>query len=189
MEKVLISGTGRCGTTFIMKILTLLDYNTGFTKEKYLDNINETCNAGLELPFHKKNKDVYIFKSPIFIQKIKSIIEYNKSWMKIKLMIIPVRHYESSAESRVKNGNGPGGLWEAKNKQEQISFYKKIMADYIYYMEKYGIKTIFLNFGKMIGNKNYLYHKLKPLMDEKNVSFEKFSLVFDEASSTSKPKK
>ena len=29
MEKILITGTGRCGTTFLIKLFSFLGYNTG----------------------------------------------------------------------------------------------------------------------------------------------------------------
>ena len=35
MEKILITGTGRCGTTFLIKLFSFLEFDTGFTKNDY----------------------------------------------------------------------------------------------------------------------------------------------------------
>jgi hypothetical protein len=40
----------------------------------------------------------------------------------------------------------------------------------------------------MISDKAYLFNKLKTILDEKNIGIKEFSLVYDEASLTSKPK-
>lgn len=54
-------------------------------------------------------------------------------------------------------------------------------------MTKYEINTIFLDFDMMIKSKSYLYNKLASLFEENNISFEFFSLMYDEASLSSKP--
>ena len=38
-HKVYISGTGRCGTTFLVIILSYLGLNTGYTKETFTNHI------------------------------------------------------------------------------------------------------------------------------------------------------
>jgi hypothetical protein len=43
-EKILITGTGRCGTTFLIKLFTFLGFDTGFDKTNYQMNtiVSET---------------------------------------------------------------------------------------------------------------------------------------------------
>ena len=142
MEKILISGTGRCGTTFLIKLFTFLGYDTGYTRQNYSNSIFKNCNSGMEKDFKAPN---YIIKNPNFMINIKNIVQN----VKIQYMIIPIRKYEQSAESRVKNKNSPGGLWNAKSLQEQIKFFHKLMADYLEVMVKHDIPTIFLDFGKI----------------------------------------
>lgn len=189
MDKIFISGTGRCGTTFLMKLFTLLDYKTGYDKKTYLTHVFKNCNSGLEIDPTRNSKELEIFKSPKLIADIDDILKKNKDWLKLKLMIIPVRNYEKAAQSRVKHGHRRGGLWNAKDKQTQIRYYKNIIADYVHYMLKHNINTIFLDFDEMVSNKEYLYVNLKPLFMERNITFEKFSDAYDKASATSKPKK
>jgi len=174
MEKVYISGTGRCGTTFLIKIFSFLGFDTGFTKENYKYFISENCNAGMERSY----KCVYnVVKHPWIIENIDMV--YNNPHIKIKYMIIPVRDLRESAKSRVKNGYHNGGFWNATDEESQLAFYNKIMANYIHIMVKYDIPTIFINFEKMITDKFYLYEILSPVLSEKNITFEHFCEIYD----------
>jgi hypothetical protein len=155
MNKILISGTGRCGTTFLIKLFTFLDFDTGFNITNYNKYIFKNCNSGMEKSYNESN---YVLKNPNFIVNIDDIIMNN---IKIKYMIIPIRDYIESAKSRVNNGYENGGLWNATNMDNQIEYYNKIMANYLYSMTKYEINTIFLDFNTMVTSSLYLYNKLK----------------------------
>lgn len=184
MEKILITGTGRCGTTFLIRLFSFLDYDTGYDKNNYSEYIYKNCNSGMEKDY---SENYYILKNPCFMENIETII--NDSSIIVKLVIIPIRDYKLSAISRVRNGdvNVPGGLWNAVNEESQIEFYNKIMSNFIYHMTKYNINTIFIDFDKMITDKQYLFNKLKNILDEKNIDYVFFSQIFDEVSQISKP--
>ncbi len=181
MEKILITGTGRCGTTFLIKLFTFLEFDTGFNINNYSNYIFNNCNSGMELNIDSEN---YILKNPEFILNIHNIIDNHK----IKFVIIPIRDLILSAKSRVNNCNETGGLWNAIDEEEQIVFYNKIIANYIYIMTKYDIPTIFIDFDKMISDEEYLFNKLKIILDEKNINFEFFSNMYKIASETSRPR-
>lgn len=183
MSKILITGTGRCGTTFLIKLFTFLGFDTGFTKKNFSHYIFTNCNAGMEKQYSVNH---YIVKSPSFIDDIEKIIKSNTS---IKLVIIPIRDYKLSAESRFTHANKSGGLWNAKTVDEQIGFYHKIMSNYLHHMVQYEINTLFLSFEKMTTDKKYLFDKLKNILDEKSIDFDTYSLVYDEVSETSRPQK
>ena len=182
MEKILITGTGRCGTTFLIKLFSFLDFDTGYDRNNYKLSIYSNCNSGME----KKYKDNYrVLKNPTFIMDIENIV--NDTTIKIKNVIIPIRDLNISAKSRVKHGEKEGGLWTANDELSQLEFYKNILTNYIVISTKYDINTIFLDFDKMINDKTYLFYKLKNILDEKNINFETFSNIYDEVSLTSKP--
>jgi hypothetical protein len=107
--------------------------------------------------------------------------------VKIKTVIIPIRIYTKAAQSRVKNTIYRGGLWNATDEISQIQYYNKIMADYMFFMTKYEINTIFIDFDNMITNKKYLFDKIKNILDEKNIDFDRFSNIYDEVSLISRP--
>jgi len=135
---------------------------------------------------HQIDYNYYILKNPEFINNINEIIMSNK--IKIKQVIIPVRCYKQSADSRMLYNINPGGLWNSTNINEQLDFYNKIMANYILIMTKYDINTLFLDFDRMINDKKYLFDKIKHILDEKNITFEHFVNIYDEVSLTSKPR-
>jgi len=181
MEKILITGTGRCGTTFLIKLFSFLDFNTGYNRDNYINYIDSNCNSGMERYY---NENYYILKNPNFIRNIKIILEDTS--VKIKTVIIPIRNLKVSAKSRAKYGNSAGGWWYANNEFSQIKFYKDILVNYMYYMTKYDINTIFIDFDKMINDKSYLFNKLKNILDENNIDYETFSKVYDEVTLISK---
>jgi len=181
MEKILITGTGRSGTTFLIKLFSFLEFDTGYDRNNYKEFIHSNCNSGMEKNYKANN---YIIKNPLFMSNIKYILEDRS--VKIKTIIIPIRDFKLSANSRFKYRLNAGGLWNAINEQTQIQYYKDIMVNYIYFMTKYDINTIFIDFDKMISDKQYLFNKLKNILDEKNITFELFCNVYDEVSLTSK---
>lgn len=175
-KKILISGTGRCGTTFLIKLFTFLDFDTGYTKINYKSSIRRNCRSGMEKGYNDKN---YILKNPRFIKNIKNIV--NDKSIEIEYFILPIRDYEKSAESRVKHGKANGGLWGAEDKQGQINFYYKIISTYMLYYIKYNIPTIFLDFEKMVSDKEYLFEKLHPILLKNNITKERFNIEYKEA--------
>ena len=127
MEKILITGTGRCGTTFLIKLFSFLDFNTGYDRNNYQKRILSNCNSGMERSY---KENYYIIKNPYIINNIKNIAQDTS--ITIKYVIIPIRDLQMSANSRVKHGKNPGGLWCAKDKLSQIDFYKNILTNYIF---------------------------------------------------------
>jgi hypothetical protein len=182
MEKILITGTGRCGTTFLIKLFSFLDFNTGYDRNNYKNSIFSNCNSGMERNY-KENYN--IIKNPSFIDDIENIAQDTS--ITIKYVIIPIRNLQLSAKSRLTHGENFGGLWCAKDELSQIEFYKNILTNYIIISTKYDINTICIDFDKMINDKIYLFNKLKNILDEKNIDLEKFSCVYDEVSLSSKP--
>ena len=182
MEKVFITGTGRCGTTFLIKLFSFLDFNTGYNRSNYNLSISSNCNSGMERDY---NANYYIIKNPRIMENIEHVIKDTS--IKIKNIIIPIRNLKKSAESRVKHGKLHGGLWNATDELSQINFYKNILTNYIVIATKYDINTIFIDFDKMINDKIYLFNKLKHILNEKHIDLDTFSRVYNEVSIISKP--
>jgi hypothetical protein len=59
MEKILITGTGCCGTTFLIKLFSFLDFHTGYDRNNYEKFISNNCNSGMERQYKEK---YYILK-------------------------------------------------------------------------------------------------------------------------------
>jgi hypothetical protein len=180
MKKILITGTGRCGTTFLIKLFTYLGFDTGFTKQNFSKFINKNCNSGMEKDYKVNHQ---VIKSPFFIEMIDKIYQE----IEIEYIIIPIRNYHDSAKSRVRYKDRQGGLWNAKNEEEQVKFFYKLISNYIFQMTQFNLPTLFINFEKMISDKQYLFNTLQPVLTPRNLSFEDFSISYDEAYSSSKP--
>lgn len=174
-EKILISGTGRCGTTFLILLFSLLGLNTGYNIHNFKSDISEKCNSGMERTI---DSPYTILKNPRFIEEINNIVSNPN--IHIQYMIIPIREYQKCAESRVQLGSDNGGLWNASDYESQIAFFYQIMAKYNYYMTKYEIPTIFIDFEKMISDPNYVYQKVKPILG--SISYTTFLQSYQIAS-------
>jgi len=178
--KILITGTGRCGTTFLIILMTYLKLDTGFSINNYVNNLFKNCNSGMELDI---NAAPQYLKNPRFITDMANISKRQD----IKYIIIPIRNYEQSAKSRVKHGVGQaGGLWQANNYDQQLQMYHKIMAEYLLYMVKYNIPTIFLDFEQMVQDSQYLYDMLKPVLAD--INYEQFNEAYNLATEQQKRK-
>ena len=130
-NKILITGTGRSGTSFLVQLMSFLGMETGYDKnvtyEQHPPHNPRNINAGLEnQPL--TNEKVRIHKAPAFALVIDSIINNYK----LDHVIIPIRNLQDSAKSRVESGL----LWphtftnaydKEKNLESQINFNSKLL--------------------------------------------------------------
>jgi len=142
-KKIFITGTGRCGTTFLMRLFTLLGYKTGFSPGELKDYAGPK-GPGLEYcPEPSAHhapvfKQFEVFKSPWYVYCVTQIITelgrelapkpsvhtgpaqwpLPSSW--IETFIVPLRDFHDTAESAFKRSltspyGGPGLIrWPAK---------------------------------------------------------------------------
>lgn len=187
-RKIIVSGTGRAGTTFIMKIFSFLGLDTGFNPKRFENHVDPVANSGMELylGFIKGYRVPYILKSPAFIEHIHKVLTKTK----IDYMILPIRNFEDSAQSRYRlkdNVTNCGSLWNATDVESQKVFYYKVLSEYLLAMVQYDIPTIFIDFKRMIVEEQYLYDKLKPIMNQHNKTLEDFKRAYCMSSISSSP--
>lgn len=168
---VIISGTGRAGTTFLVQILTQLGASTGF--QSINEQIYENCHAGMEQDLRNPNCP-YVVKSPYICDYLEDFLAEND--VVIDHAFIPVRDLYSAAESRrlvqAKSGTFsqkpvPGGLFHTLNPQNQetvltLKLYKLINA-----ITLHDIPLTLLHFPRIIQDPEYLYQKIHWLMPKK----------------------
>ena len=87
-------------------MFSFLEFDTGYTRDNYIDNIFFNCNSGMK---NNYNDNPYIVKNPVFMSIIEKILKDTS--VKTKIVIIPIRDFKLSAISRVKHNDQPGGLW------------------------------------------------------------------------------
>lgn len=182
MEKhhLLISGTGRAGTTFLVQLFTQLGLPTGFKNSQ--DGIHTECNAGMEWPVEDifKKSAPYVMKSPGISEHIERIL--TTPGVVIDCMIIPIRDLYASAESRRANarraGNPKtaGGLWMTKKPRRQEAALAIQLHYLVHALIKHDVPVIWLHFPRLVEDAEYLHDKLKPVLP--GIDLESFSQAF-----------
>lgn len=186
--RIIISGTGRAGTTFLVQLLTRLGFDTGFPKDTENFFMDSLARAGLEGPLVGKNTK-YVMKSPFFCDFLEEMIRDHN--FKVHLALVPIRNLKDAAESRrkvyfraIENGldpfKQPGSLWRTRSPEQQedklaFQLYKLISA-----MTKYDVSYRLLDFPRLIVDSDYLYDKLYRLMSEHGVTGQEFFLAHRE---------
>lgn len=162
---VIISGTGRTGTTFLMQLLTALRLDTGFGDLH--SAIAANCNAGMERDIREPDAP-YIVKSPWLCDCLDDILEEGD--IVIDHALIPMRDLYSAAESRRRvtetsdpaefDGIIPGGLWHTDDPQAQEDILAHQLYELIHTLAKHDVPTTLLYFPRLIHDPAYLYRKL-----------------------------
>jgi hypothetical protein len=172
--KILITGTGRSGTSFLMHLFTELGLSTGYSKDEANNSINrlKDLRAGIE---HIKGDDRWdsadIVKNPQYaiVEKFKLIQD------EISHVIIPIRNLTETAKSREKcntNHGRYGGFWlGAETVEEQETANAKLIYNLIEYLTKIGMTFTTIGFPAMVHHTGYAFDSLNMI----DVSYTEFS--------------
>ncbi len=167
----IISGTGRTGTTLLVKLFTKLGLDTGFSPDDMF--VSAACNAGLEWDLRQGGAP-YIVKSPWICDYIEEVVA-NQSLV-IDYAIIPMRTLEASAESRrhvervtdpalVLPGEVvPGGLWHTSDPTGQEEVLAQQLHKLLTGLAKTEARVILLHYPKLTLDFEYLFDKLQPVL-------------------------
>ena len=174
---LIISGTGRAGTTFLVQLLTELGLDTGFSHAN--SDVNPNSNAGMEWNIKNPNAP-YIVKSPALCGDLEELLEAGA--IAVDCAIIPIRDLYASAESRravqqnAKQRDVPGGLILTENPQDQEAVLAMQMHRLVHTLAKHDVPMIWLYFPRLVQDAAYLYAKIKSLLPDQ--TWETFSTAF-----------
>ncbi|MGH6891828.1 MAG: hypothetical protein ACREEP_06190 [Dongiaceae bacterium] len=183
---VIISGTGRAGTTFLIRLLTFLGLNTGFTVETVkLSPGSQLARAGFDTDIRNANAP-YIVKSPVLCDYVDEVLA---SSVRIEHAIIPVRRFDAAAASRayvqqLTTGNADGkdkvagGLWDTDKADDQAGMLRLKFTKLIEALVRHDIPMTFLNYPRLVRDPVYLYTKLKFLLSD--IDQVSFRMMFNE---------
>jgi len=179
-QHIIITGTGRTGTTFLVQLLTNLGLKTGYEPQNF--KFHTYARAGLEHDV-RDNGTPFIIKNPGFCDCADEV--FKRKDIVIKHIIVPMRDLHAAAESRrytekttpSQRTGVAGGLWHTDDpeKQEIIllnQLYKLIIA-----IANTNVPLIFLKYPRIVKDSKYLYEKLKPIF--RRISYRKFNAIFD----------
>jgi hypothetical protein len=104
--RLVISGTGRAGTTFLVRLLTHVGFDTGFADAS--DGYDPAIRAGMEI--HPRPGDPperiallpYVVKDPQLCLYLAGVLDTTP--LRIRRLIVPVRPLDEAAASRVHRG-------------------------------------------------------------------------------------
>jgi hypothetical protein len=178
---VLITGTGRTGTTLLMQILINLGLDTGFKEGEY--HIDPISHGGLERDIDDV-PHAYILKKPHFCDTLDSIAL--RTDVKIDHVIVPMTGLFRAAESRRANvrkagpgaipQNVTGGLFDTADgeKQEEVlieKIYKLMLA-----IAKHDIPHTLLFWPRLREEPEYLFEKIRFLLP--GIGLDRFLAAF-----------
>jgi len=193
---VIISGTGRAGTTFLVQLLTYLGLDTGFDS-KTMEVLPTARNArlgtmdifpiarsGLEMDILAANAP-YIVKTPFLCDLIEDVLAAS---VQIEHAIIPVRRFDAAAASRVhvqvqttgsadRTKKAPGGLWGIDKASDQADWLRLKFTELIEALTQHDIPMTFLAYPRLVRDPDYLYAKLNFLLAD--VSSASFRMAYD----------
>jgi len=174
MKQVVITGTGRAGTTLLVSLFTKLGMGTGFS-QKHIDHIlNTESKGGLEQNGHEKFlQRRHIIKSPALYSRIDLL-------KNAEHVIIPIRNLKDSAKSRARIGQGVGGFWgRATDVKSQMNFNSQVIYSLMYILSQFDVPFTFIQFPRLAKDEDYLWKKLNWLFEDYNITPAKFKKIYN----------
>jgi len=164
---VLISGTGRAGTTFLVRLLSELGEDTGFLNPE--ESIDPISHAGLEVDLLAVPL-ARVVKSPFACEKLAVALE--RKLYKVDHCFVPMRDLYSAAESRRRisrihgnlNANEvPGGIWDVDGPEEQENELAQKFFHLMLTLARYNVHHTLLDFPRFMNNAEYLWRNISPV--------------------------
>jgi hypothetical protein len=165
IHKIIITGTGRTGTTFLVQLLTELGLDTGYTRKNWSHDYFEHCDAGLEFDVFAKDAP-YIVKNPDFCETLPALLATGK--FKVDHVLVPIRELGAAAQSRIRvggaHGNVPGGLVGTADPAAQKAVLAESFHHLLFTLTEHDIPHTLLHFPRIVRDPEYTRAKLQFLM-------------------------
>jgi hypothetical protein len=185
---LIISGTGRAGTTFLVQLFTHLGLDTGFSN--CAAGIYPGSNAGLELDLRTPDAP-YVVKSPWMCDYLDDLLASGE--IIVDHAVVPMRDLFSAAESRrdvVRRRDPaapaaepdaiPGGLWHTKEPERQEIILAQQLHKLLVALAKYSVPITLLSFPRFAQDPAHLYARIRPLLG--GIEYESFVNSFQAVS-------
>ena len=195
---IVITGTGRSGTTFLIELLTQLGLETGFNASDIdiVSKKNTIARAGLEYDIRLPDCP-FIVKSPWFCDHADEVIARDD--VVIQHVFIPIRDLNAAAESRrhvarenisnlslikrlkylINPREFDGGLVRTKSKSPgvQEGILLKKIYNLMLALSDNSLPMTFMRYPRIVKDCPYLFEKLKPALGD--ISYADFSKAFN----------
>lgn len=190
---VLIAGTGRAGTSLLVRIFDACGFETEISKQHGAVFWDEDANAGLEsLPLSGDNQP-YVLKSPWSYQFIEEMLD--RPEITLDAVLVPIRNLSDATASRivlelqhrykqgspdssldspwVDWGTTPGGVVHSLEPLDQARVLAHSLYKLIEPLTRYEVPIKFLAFPRFVSDPEYLYRALGNIVQTK-ISLEEF---------------
>jgi hypothetical protein len=160
--KILITGTGRAGSTLLVRVLDEIGLDTGLAEGK-LTPYAETTRAGLECRIDDPNAP-RVVKSMLDAFRMREVLE--AADVEIEHAIIPTRRLDIAAASRIRAaeyGRLPfrrGALTGTMRATEQQEVLEKMHAEMLRAFDDFGVPYTILEFPRFATDPDYTYETL-----------------------------
>lgn len=180
---LLIGGTGRAGTTLLVRYFTALGFDTGFAPDEVAQRVDPISHGGLE---HSLGRTVgrgeqlpYVAKSPYFGEHLGEYLD--RGDLRVRAFILPMRDLFEAAESRRKVSQRaalagmdpdkhPGGVIKAKQKRGQEQKLAVQFYNLLHDLVAHDVPVHFLRFPGFATGRQSLFDALEPLLVEHGVT-------------------
>ena len=158
--KVVITGTGRAGTTLLVQILTDLGLDTGFAPDHRVD---ETVHAGLEFKIESPNAP-RIVKDPNLSRRLGGLLDTGA--VEIEHVIVPMRDLDTAAASRIRNTRYGsdlhtfGGLFGTARATKQHEALALLFYELFWTITRHELPVTLLEFPRFAHDWEYTYRRL-----------------------------
>ena len=173
LRHAVIAGTGRAGTSFLVRYLSECGVDAGDLSQL---GFFEEAQAGLECSIFADDPP-YLIKDPWFFEYLDKVDE---TGFEIEALIIPIRDVREAAASRVlqertalsqhfsnwpmrtTSGGVPGGSIYSLSIEDQARILAVGQAKLLSWATNRGIQPYLLGFPRMVDDAEYLYEALSP---------------------------
>lgn len=183
---LLIAGTGRAGTSFLVRYLNALGLDTALARHGERSGWSEEAHAGLEnLPLPELDDDLpYVIKSPWAVEMIDDVLGHPQ--MQLDGVILPVRDIVEAASSRTVQelraiheqapwmadlshtweawGHTDGGALYSLHPLDQARLLAMGFHRLVHRLIEAEVPMHLLAFPRFVEDADYLYRRLRPLL-------------------------
>ncbi|KAF1067250.1 hypothetical protein [Variovorax sp.] len=181
---LLIAGTGRAGTTFLVQYLSECGLDTHIARDQYR-GYDEDANAGLEdLPLNDPDAP-YVIKSPWLFEYVERVLADEQTV--VDAVVIPMRGIVEAAASRAVNelrarhampglhddckqwetwGTTAGGVVYSLNPIDQARLLALGFHELLHALVKRNVPIVLLDFPRFIEDPDYLYGALSATLGD-----------------------
>jgi hypothetical protein len=160
--KIVITGTGRAGTTLLVSVLTHLGLDTGEESGR-LSRVDGRTHGGLESLLDAPDAPTVV-KDTTLPFRLAQLLEAGT--VSVSHVIVPIRSLDLAAASRVRGSNygrnifARGGLWGTVNPEKQRDALAAMLYELMYTIAKFELPHTLLEFPRFTTDWHYTWRAL-----------------------------